>query len=111
MLFVGYEKINGTRGRVTLIHHFPYELDQDVLGGGALVELVPEPETPAGKGSILYINPQTKELWYEYVDVPLPEDERIAKLEQENTELKKSNLDTQEAILELYEMIMGTPTT
>ena len=48
---------------------------------------------------------------YEYTETPLPDDDRIARLEKENTDLRKSNLDTQEAILELYEMLMGTPTT
>jgi hypothetical protein len=32
------------------------------------VEYLPEPEEQAGKHSVLYYNPQTAELWYDYPD-------------------------------------------
>ncbi|MGW9128940.1 hypothetical protein ACWGPW_28955 [Paenibacillus chitinolyticus] len=72
---------------------------------GILVAALPEREHN-GKSSVLYINPQTKALWYEYVDVNPPED-RITKLEIATEENKKANLDTQEAVLQLYEMVTG----
>ncbi|KNB70140.1 hypothetical protein ADS79_27845 [Brevibacillus reuszeri] len=92
---------------MTLIHSFPSELDQETLERGVIVEGLPEPQTPGGKGAVLYINPQTKELWYEYITLPIPEEDRIAQLETATEENKKANLDTQEAVLQLYEMVTG----
>ncbi|KZE44541.1 hypothetical protein AV540_23960 [Brevibacillus parabrevis] len=110
MFYIGYEKIDETKARVTLIHHFPSELDQSILESGVMVEFIPEPQTAVGKGAVLYINPQTKETWYEYVGIPLSEVDRISQLEVAAEENKKANLDTQEAVLQLYEMVAGTPT-
>ena len=46
---------------------------------GIEVEFVPEmPEYQKGKGYQLYINPQTKEMWYETYDRPLTPDEQAA---------------------------------
>ncbi|GIO08027.1 hypothetical protein J31TS6_40550 [Brevibacillus reuszeri] len=106
-MYIGYEKVNDTKARVTLIHSFPSELDQETLERGVIVEALPEPKTPGGKGAVLYINPQTKELWYEYVTLPTPEEDRISQLEIATEENKKANLDTQEAVLQLYEMVTG----
>ncbi|MGG4499109.1 hypothetical protein [Brevibacillus reuszeri] len=68
---------------------------------------MPQAERKEGKDAKLYFNPQSNEFWYEYVNIPLPDEDRIAQLEKENAELKKSNLDTQEAVLQLYEMVTG----
>ena len=43
----------------------------------------------------------------EYVILPSPEEERISQLEIATEENKKANLDTQEAVLQLYEMVTG----
>lgn len=106
MVFLRIEKQTANIGAVVLIHYAPELLGAEDLKEGILVESVPEAELKAGKQPVLYINTQTKEMWYEYEDIPLPAEERIAQLERENAELKKSNLDTQVAILEVYEMIM-----
>ena len=111
MIFLLFDKDSETRAVVTLRHYQPQDLSEEVLSTGLLVDILPKPENTPGKRDVLYVNPQNKDLWYEYEDIPLPDEERIAQLERENDELKKSNLDTQEAILELYEMIMGAPQT
>ncbi|USG65149.1 hypothetical protein NDK47_24000 [Brevibacillus ruminantium] len=106
-MYLGYRKESDTKARVVLIHDFPSELPEDLIAAGVLVDSLPEPERVPGKRADLYINPETSELWYEYADIINPDQERIDRLEKENAELKKSNLDAQEAILELYEMITG----
>ncbi|MBH0328698.1 hypothetical protein ABH14_02580 [Brevibacillus brevis] len=106
MFYIGYEKIDETKARVTLIHNFPSELDQETLDRGLLTETVPEPQTPTGKSARQYVNPKTKEMWYEYIDdVPSPLEDRLKKVENDTSENKQANLDTQEAVLQLYEMV------
>ena len=49
---------------------------------GIAVEVLPVPETPEGKQSVLKCNKSTGEVWYEYVDTPVDNTEqRIADLE------------------------------
>lgn len=113
-IYLEYVTETENRAIVNFIHYYPFD-EVDGLGKtaeelgqtGILVESVPQETIQPGKLSVLYVNPQTKELWYEYIDVPLSAEERIAQLEKENAELRKVNLDTQEAVLELYEMIMN----
>jgi hypothetical protein len=60
-----------------LVHAMPFhkkygfgktkeELEQE----GFFVESIPEPQQIEGKAPILRCNPTTKELWYEYEDIP-----------------------------------------
>lgn len=59
---------------VSFIHYKPFD-SKDGLGKtkeeleqeGVLVESVPKPENIEGRTPILHCNPETKELWYEYV--------------------------------------------
>ena len=62
---------------------------------GLLVDSIPEPEQQEGKIAILYVNPETKELYYQYEDIPKIE-EQIAKEELES--IKAQLQVTQEAI-------------
>lgn len=103
MAFVGFTKENDTRARVNLIHYFPSELDHGILEQGALVDTIPEPDHIPGKGAVLYINPQTKELWYEYVD--LPKDENTLARELEET---KAKLDMAESTVDTLRQQMTT---
>lgn len=82
---------------VTFKHFMPFdeeygldktkkELEQE----GVLVEEIPEPEEKEGKNAILHCNPGTKELWYEYEDIPkTPEEEQQEKIEAEVKELRQ----------------------
>ncbi len=57
-----------TRAKVTSIYHDTSGLSSAILAKGITVDTMLE-ETPQPKKSgILYINPQTLEQWYEYVD-------------------------------------------
>lgn len=42
----------------------------------------PLPETKTGKNAVLYINLETNQLWYEYVDRPLTPEEELQQLKE-----------------------------
>lgn len=114
MIFIQFERITDTKALVTFTHFMPFDeiyglgkTEQELLERGALVESEPQKEFHSDKQAMLFYNPQVNELFYEYVDIPLPENERIAQLEMATEENKKANLDTQEAVLQLYEMVTG----
>ncbi|MGJ3203731.1 hypothetical protein [Geobacillus thermoleovorans] len=53
-------------------------------------EQPPMPESIIGKRPVLYANLVTKELFYEYVDAPLTQDERIILLEERLTFIQQA---------------------
>lgn len=109
MIGLFYRPISSEKALVTTIHYFPGSLSkEDRANNFVEVEFVPEPPTA---NSTLYISPQTKEMWYENIELPTSEIERINNLEKVTAENKQATLDTQEAVLELYEMVMGSPST
>ena len=86
--------------RVGFIHHMPFDLrngmgktEQELLQIGALVDDIPEPEQIEGKNAVLYYNPETNSVYYEYIDRPLTDQERIEELEK--------------AILEISMLLVG----
>ncbi|WP_243432523.1 hypothetical protein [Lysinibacillus sphaericus] len=115
-------KITETKAFVEGIHYDPFhptdgfgktqeELEAE---GGIFVErsAVPQPENK-GKIARLYINPQTKEMWYEYEEIPKSE---IEILRDENRDLKialaesveaqqQDKIENQLAIAELVETL------
>lgn len=107
MIFIRVKEETETKAKVELIHYEPDQLSDKEKAEGFLVNNVPDPIPQGKKVAILYFNPQSKDFWYEYVDAQLPEEDRIAKLEIATEENKKANLDTQEAVLQLYEMVTG----
>lgn len=78
MAMVFYNEEN----QVTLTHYMPEQLPEEMKAQGVEVGEIPEPEERERKMPVLYINPDTKELWYEYVDRPLTEEERMQEMEQ-----------------------------
>lgn len=100
MIFLGnLEKVTETKYRVGLTHHMPFhpkhgfgktaeELEQE----GILVDSIPEEQKVEGKSAIRYVNPSTKEIYYEYEDIlPTSED-----LQQEiNAKLLKDSASMQ----------------
>lgn len=78
MPFILYEDGNESKARVTLIHNRPEMLPEDMLAQGIEVEeLITPDETQAGKDATLFINPQSKELWYEYSERQLSPEEQL----------------------------------
>lgn len=89
-LFTG-KKISDTDEIVTTQYFAIEQLTQEQLSKAILVESVPDnPERQIGKGTYLHINPQTKELWYEYVDRPLTDSEIITQQEERIAELEQA---------------------
>ncbi len=83
-----------SRARVSFVHYVPSQLPETVLATGILVEDIPEPEVIERKAPVLYFNPQTSELWYEYIDRPLTQEEQLA-------DLAARQKATEDALLEL----------
>ena len=68
MIFIKHEQ-----GKVFYKHMKPFDekfglnkTQEELEIEGLLVNELPEPEEQEGKISTLHINPQTKEMWYEY---------------------------------------------
>lgn len=68
--------------RVKQIHYKPEILPNKVKEAGYEVDSLPEVEEIKGKRPELHYNPETKELWYEYKDKELTQEEKIAELEK-----------------------------
>jgi len=68
LLFV--ENINETKAKVFTIHYRPDLLTDEQKLNGILVDTIPEPQQIANQQATLYINPTTKELFYEYIEIP-----------------------------------------
>lgn len=90
MIFIKVDEDN----RVTFVHYKPFdskhglnksreELEQE----GYFVDDIPDPEQRSGKDAILCFDPEKSILYYEYVDRPLTEKERLEQLEQAIIEL------------------------
>lgn len=67
-----------TRARVDRIHYKPELLSDEKKAGAYLVDTIPVAESMPRKAGILYLNPETMELWYEYVDRPLTTEENLS---------------------------------
>lgn len=80
------------------IHYQPSLLTAEEKALGFEVAEIPEPTITPGKLAVLYANPLTRELWYEYVDAPLTPEDKVAKMEEENTNMKNQITTMQETI-------------
>lgn len=75
-------------GRVRVagaVHYKPEKLsakqrNAGVMLGGLTEKDVPQPEIIKGKNPVLYANPKTGKLWFEYEDRPLTQEELMAEL-------------------------------
>jgi hypothetical protein len=109
ILYFG-NKISDTKMEVITKHYMPDMLTNEEKVGGILVdEELPKPEPQDGKRPVLYINPQTKEQWYEFVDVVggnthLTTEQRIAQLEKEKSNLQQAIDDL---TLQLGDALLG----
>jgi|HigsolmetaAR203D_1030402.scaffolds.fasta_scaffold00989_15 hypothetical protein len=80
MLKIRFSKISEDKAIVTVIE---YQHDGLTDDNSMLVNSIPEEQPQVGKSGVLYVNPRTKELWYEYLDRPLTPEEKIAQLEEQ----------------------------
>lgn len=72
-------------------HNYPEMLSNEQKIGGILVDSIPEPIEMVGKVANLLRNADSLELYYEYVDRPLTQ-------EEENTQLKQQIQLMQQAL-------------
>ncbi|WP_338651617.1 hypothetical protein [Lysinibacillus sp. Y5S-8] len=105
IVFLDPNHPSGTK--VQLIAYDTTGWTEDDLRSGIMVEAIPEPETN-GKGWELHINKDTKEMWYEYFELPLSPEQIIQNLQNElvtvkeaNTALEKSQTDQDELLMQL----------
>lgn len=68
---------------------------------------IPTPENIQGKEAELYLNPQTGELYYEYKQRELTNEEEIDQLKGQLQSAEADNLTTLEALAEVYEMLLA----
>ncbi|HGH7177535.1 TPA: hypothetical protein ACJMKJ_005179 [Bacillus wiedmannii] len=68
---------------------------------GILVETLPEPEMKPGKYAVLKYNPNNKEFYYTYEDIPVSEEQKELNTMKQQQTLMQSALD---------EMIIQNPT-
>jgi len=70
------------RMRVGLVYYKPERLSAEAKTGGITLDMteadMPQPEERKGETPVLYCNPMTKTLWYEYVSRPLTQEELLA---------------------------------
>ncbi|MEJ8546686.1 hypothetical protein [Brevibacillus borstelensis] len=102
-MIVLFEKETETKARVTLIHYMPDDpkegLPEEVKRHGIRVNEIPEkPEAVRAKSAVLYVNPETADLWYEMVDRPLTQEE-ILQQQNEKIDLLLMNQLESEGIL------------
>ena len=120
-VYLGIEKENEKRGRITLIHYDPQSLPKEMLKEGIVVERFEEVKVPEGKVANAYWNYQTQSVEYEFSQRELTSDEKLSSLQEENSMLQSAltemteylalqdkRINTQEeALLELTTMIAG----
>ena len=69
MVYIEYQTETEERARVIFQMFKPELLTQERQQSGLLVESIPEIEQGMGT-PLLFVNPTTKDLWYEYIPVP-----------------------------------------
>ncbi|MEG6521185.1 hypothetical protein [Desulfotomaculum sp. 1211_IL3151] len=102
MIFIRYELEKENKAKVSFVHFKPEMLKEEEKHDGIMLDSdnVPEPENVKYKMPVLYINPETGELWHEYIDVE-PTD--IEKLQQENIILGQQLVEKKLQIMELQQ--------
>ncbi len=91
MIAIFNESVSVGKNKVGVIHYKPERLTAEQKANAILLDIdevdMPKADVIAGKTGILYINPQTKKLWYEYEDRPLTQDELLMEISAKLTEL------------------------
>jgi hypothetical protein len=88
MIFLTHDNASTTKAKVIIIHNFPDMLSEEMLNSGILVDsIVTEPKPQFGKTAELYVNPTTKETWYEFINRPLTDSETIQELKSQNAQM------------------------
>lgn len=95
MVFLGnLQRVTDTKYRVAFTHSMPFDVvegmgktQEELAQIGILVDEIFSPEQIIGKSSAMFVNPVTKEITYEYEDIPLTTEQQIAQLQQQVNDL------------------------
>ena len=91
-------------GRVYRTHYKPERLPEEEREKAFLVEqLPPEPDPQFGKASVLYVNPDTGDVWWEMENRPLTLEEKI---ELMYTDFQETKLVQYDALATIFEEIL-----
>ncbi|MFI8715717.1 hypothetical protein [Brevibacillus brevis] len=112
MKYVEFITESSFRAKVVFIHSAPFDpinglqkSEEELLKTGTFVEEILAASSQPGKDALLYIDPTTKKLWYEYVVIPVErttDNELKAVVEQQKAALT----DAHDAIAYQGEEIM-----
>ena len=117
LFYVSYEKLTEEKALVKGYSNLEY-VEKPLYPGFNIDEIPVGPIPPRGKTVQTFVNPTTKEFFYEYFDRPLTSDEELQQLKQQNSELmfaiaelasanEKDKIETQLAIAELATTLTG----
>lgn len=102
MIFLKLEQTETNIAKVEMVHYFPEMLGESEKSDGIMVESVPEPSIQAQKTAVLFFDKGSKELYYEYIDRPLTQEEQFEQMKQQQSSLEQK---TDQAIMELTMII------
>lgn len=103
MIYISeFNDVEGDIVSVGFIHRMPFD-EENGLGksvediesdaGSALIHSLPDAERLKGKTSMLYFNKVSKDLWYEYSDLPPEPVDEISALKEETVALKMALIE------------------
>lgn len=94
--------------KVTLVHYKPFDAKyglgktkEELELDGLFVDSIPAPIEIDHKSPIMYFNPTTKEIFYEYEDIPKTE---MEKLQDQISMVNGNQIDIQTALSQLMGM-------
>lgn len=115
MIYLGdLQKVTDTKSKVGFVHFMPLDAESglhktidELNTTGVLVEVLPQAEKIDGKNAVLCVNPQTKEIFYEYVDIPLtPEEEMRRKIEEQQKKIDLQQQAIDDLVMNVLPSIM-----
>lgn len=85
MIYLGnLENIEGDKYSVGMVHYMPFDPinglgknAEELTKSGLLVDGIPQPENIEGKSPIMFVNLSTKQIGYDYVDIPKTKEELL----------------------------------
>lgn len=105
MIYLGnLKEISSGKLDIGFIHYMPFDAqyglnktEEELLKDGVFVNEIPKAEIVSGKNSIMFYNPLTKSIFYEYIDAPKNKEqlleEKIELLQERSlTAIEKYNL-------------------
>ncbi|MBY0088404.1 hypothetical protein [Brevibacillus brevis] len=107
MIFVLFDLVTEEKGLVTLRNFDPSTIPSDLAEKGLFVESIPAAEPLRGKNAILFINPKTQKLWYEYVDKPITEEDDLTVIRSHVLQQSEALTNAHDAIAYQSEEILN----